>query len=163
MRMDEYQKWLEDQFFDEDLIEEAPPQPTAVVHEMRSETEAQPELVAIQAVSQTIEAQPGANYSYSEPAISEPLPPVDTAPVREPILYETPTPAYSAPPPPAMNVVPLVDGFEVPSIENYLPFLRRTPPAEPAPEASPIHPEAVGLFAARQCGTSPPRRSLGER
>src|SRR5258708_27731588 len=97
MRMDEYQKWLEDQFFDEDVIEEAAPQPTAVVHEMRSESEAQPELVTIQAVSQTIEAQPGADFSYSEPAISEPLPPVDTAPVQAPILHETPPRAHSAP------------------------------------------------------------------
>ncbi len=144
MRLEEYQQWLDAQFLDE----EEQPAPAAVVE------------TAAPAPAQERTAEPPA------PSAAEPLyfvgiaqAPEAAAPAPEPVAQAAalPPPVEDTPAPvvTTSSGAPLRDGarftqdVEVPSIERYFPFLRRSeappvPPAETEPR-TPSEPAEIPL------------------
>ena len=142
MRMDEYQKWLEAQFMDNEV--EEVDSAVAVVHELIGDDPAQhAELVAVGA------PEPNTAAALDEPS-SPALPlsvtteetessPAAVAQAGAPILPKPIVPAI----PPSSSTHKWAGEDEVPSIEDYLPFLRAKMP-EPLLEKSSTEETAAG-------------------
>jgi excisionase family DNA binding protein len=124
MRLEDWQKWLDSQFLDDDVPlpqeEAARPAPTAAAEPSSQQAAVSPQTYAptdSPAASVTASA-----HVAAPPAAYTPLPSaIPTAP----------------PPAPAAPDTHLVDDVDVPSIERYLPFLRTTAARnEPPPPAA---------------------------
>ena len=130
MRMDEYQKWLEAQFFD-DEAEEQTRQPEAVVHEVIAETPA--EAVAVPAGFVTQSAETHAVPPASQKQAPERDESLESSPAALPSsVVEEPSPASAPSSFPILRTQEWDEEADVPAIENYLTFLRTSQQAHAA-------------------------------
>src|SRR5689334_2551173 len=128
MRLDEYQKWLDAQFLD---VPAAPEQ--AAVGRTQTLTEAPP-LQTESAGSVIFQSEAVVGQRPAEPA---PDPRSSLPPLPEP----EPMPVFNA-------RQAVADDSDVPSIENYLPFLKSSQPASPPlPEVHEAAPPEAGSAA----------------
>jgi excisionase family DNA binding protein len=149
MRMDEYQKWLEAQFLDDEGLSEESPQPMAVVHEVvdaAPQEAPQPVLAFGSAELQDAELHSSLVLEPSRPADTTIAP--QAAHIEEPVA-ESPNLPFRATTATSADSHKWVQDAEVPSIENYLPFLRdiQAGQAPPLGEAAPSDSEVDSQMA----------------
>jgi excisionase family DNA binding protein len=145
MRLEDWQKWLDTQFLDED---EAAPPPKA---EAPVQPPIAPTPVEQPSFTTTVHAPPPTPAPVIQ--TDEPLAPIMRA---EAPITPPPTPVSSPQPAPATTSSGgFVDDVDVPSIERYLPFLRGAA-NPPVAQESAATPEATAVQPEEQAGVVEP-------
>jgi hypothetical protein len=144
MRIEDWRKWLDSQFVDEEE-KKAPEPPRAVQETLLFDTPDEPSQARADTPTQAVIEQPIApSHTARRPEAAAPSPP---EPSLSPPSSPTPDDSSSAPQESSGNRRDLPEEIEVPSIERYLPFLfgRQSEEAtgEVSEESEPSSPEIV--------------------